>query len=144
MTCFDLYYFLCFIYFVDLYTEVLGSSVFQWTFLSEVYGSGKFAMKWSSDRHLNHVFGFRSLRLLCLLLELRELEGDFLWTLSFLCCLNHFHLCVNFHSDYNWIERTFLSLYFLLNCPSLKNEFVRQIYLIIFYQHFSSFLHSAW
>ena len=48
--------------FVYLQTQVSVFSVFQWTFLSTVSGFGQFAMKWSSDPHLKHVFGFRPLR----------------------------------------------------------------------------------
>ena len=44
--------------FVNLYARDLVFSMFQWTFLSEVYGFGKFVMKWSSNPHLKHVFGF--------------------------------------------------------------------------------------
>ena len=46
-------------------------------------------MKLSSDIHLKHEFGpcpFSSVRLL---LELCRLNGDLLWRISFLCCLNH-------------------------------------------------------
>ena len=78
------------IYFFDLYAQVLGFSVFQWTFLSEVFGSGEFAVKWSSDLHLKHVSGFWPLRSFRLLLELRGLKGCLLYPFYFWCCLNHF------------------------------------------------------
>ena len=64
--------------FFDLYARVLGFSVFQWTFLSEVSGFRKFAMKWSYNPHMNHVFGFWPLDSLRLLLELSGLKGGFL------------------------------------------------------------------
>ena len=76
--------------FVDLYSRVLGSSVFQVTFFSKVSGFGKIAMKWSSGPHLQHVFSFHPLRSVQLLLELCEFKGGLLLLLSFLCCLNHF------------------------------------------------------
>ena len=44
--------------FVNLYARVLVFSMFQWNILSEVYGFGKIVMKWSSNPHLKHVFGF--------------------------------------------------------------------------------------
>ena len=76
--------------FVNLYALVLGFSVFQWTFLSKVYGFRKFAMKLSSDPHLKHVFCFWPLRSLQFLLDLCELKGGFLYPFYFLCCLKHF------------------------------------------------------
>ena len=57
---------------------------------SEVSGSGQFAMKWSYDPRLKHIFGFQLIYLVCLLLELHELNGDLLLPLSFLCYLNSF------------------------------------------------------
>ena len=76
--------------FVDLYLQVLGFSMFHWTFLSEVFGFGKFAMKWSSDPHLKQVSGFRPLRSLRLLLELRELKSPFLYPFYFIYLLKRF------------------------------------------------------
>ena len=67
----------------DLYAWFLGFSAFQWTFLSKVSGFRTFAMKWSSDPHLKHVFGFWLLCSLCLLLELRELKVGFLYPFPF-------------------------------------------------------------
>ena len=64
--------------FFDLYAQVLGFSVFQLIFLSEVSGFGKFARKLFSNPHLKHVFGFQPLCSLQLLLELHELKGGFL------------------------------------------------------------------
>ena len=75
--------------FVDMYARVLEFYVFQWTFLSEVSGFGKFVMKWSSDPHLKHIFGFQPLRSLHLLLYFHELKGGFLQPFSFLCCLRN-------------------------------------------------------
>ena len=89
-------------------------------------------MKLSSDPHLKHAFSFRRLRYVDLLLELRELKGDFLWNLSFLCFLKHFQLVVNFHSDCTLIEKTFLSMYFLLHFPNSNNQFPRQTWIITF------------
>ena len=91
--------------FFDLYAQVLGFCMFKWTFLSEVSGFGKFAMKWSSNPHLNHIFGFRPLHSLCLLLEFRGLKGYFLYPFSFSCCLNHFSVGFNLHSDCTLIEK---------------------------------------
>ena len=54
--------------FVDMYAQVLGFQLFQWTLLSEVSGFGKFVMKLSSDPYLKHIFGFQLLRSLHLLL----------------------------------------------------------------------------
>ena len=50
----------------------------------------RFAMKWSSDPHREHIFGFWPLYLMRLLLELLEMKCDFICTLSFLCCLKTF------------------------------------------------------
>ena len=62
---------------VNLYARVLGFSVFQWNFLFKVSGFGKFAIKWSSNPHLKHVFSFWPLHSLHLLLELCEFKGGF-------------------------------------------------------------------
>ena len=75
--------------FVDLYALILVFSVLRWTFLYQVSSLGSISMKWSSDLHLKHVFGFRPLHSLCLSLELCGLKGFFLWTFSFICCLNY-------------------------------------------------------
>ena len=78
------------IYFIDLYAQFLGFSMLQWTCLYKVSGFGKFVIKWSSNTHLKHLFYFWPLRLLHLLLELRELKGSLLYTFYFLCCLKYF------------------------------------------------------
>ena len=79
--CYLLWYLLftdaLYIYFYQ-YTQILGFSVFQWTFLSKVYGFGKFVIKWSFVPYLKHVFGVWLLRSVIFLLELRGLKGGFL------------------------------------------------------------------
>ena len=112
------------IYF-DLYALFLGNSVFQWTFFSKVSGFRNFAMNWSSDTHLKHVFGFQPLCSICLLLQINGLKGDLLFYSSFHFCLNHFHLGVILHSECILIERTLLFLHFLLNCPNQRNKLAR-------------------
>ena len=42
--------------FVDLYAQVLGFFMFQWTLLSKLSSSGNCVLKWSPDPHLKHVF----------------------------------------------------------------------------------------
>ena len=74
----------------DLYARVLGFSVFQWKFLSRVSSFGQFSMKWSSDTHLKHVFGFQKLRSLRYLLELCVLKVGFLYPYLCICCLKTF------------------------------------------------------
>ena len=76
--------------FANIYKHILGLSMFPWNFLSEVPGFGQLGMKWYSDPNLNHVFGFRPLCSLRLLLEFCELKGDFLYPFYFFCCLHHF------------------------------------------------------
>ena len=98
----------------------------QWNFFSEVSGFGKFEIKWSSNPHMKHVFGFWLLRSVLLLLELRELKGDLLWPLPFLCCLIFFQLGVNLQNDCTLIEKN--SFYVFLTGLSKL-----QIYIIIFY-----------
>ena len=63
--------------FVDLYAQVLGFSMFQWNLFSKLYGFGK-VIKLSYNPRLKHAFGLRPLRLVYLLLELRELKVGFL------------------------------------------------------------------
>ena len=113
--------------FSDLYAQVLGFHVFQWNFLSEVYGFGKFAMKWFSNPHLKHIFAFWPLHSVQLLLELRELKGDLLWLLSFIYFLNNYPVG---RENPQWLHldwQIFLSVYFLLNCTNSNNQFASQI-----------------
>ena len=120
--------------FLDLYAQILGFSVFQWDFISKVSGFGKFAIKLSSDPHLKHVSGFRPLRSLHLLLELRELKEVAIIS----------KLGMKLHSECTLIEKTFLSRYLLLNCPNSNNWFGSQIWIIFFINNFSSLLKYAW
>ena len=58
----------------DLYAQVLGFSVFQGIFFTEVSCFRPFAMNWSSDPHLKHVFSFWLWHPVHLLLEICELK----------------------------------------------------------------------
>ena len=113
--------------FIDLYAQFLGFSVFQWNLFSKISGFRQFAIKWSSYPHLNHIFGFRPLRSVRLLLGWRELKDDLLLPLPFFCCWKKTQLCVILHSDCTLIEQIFLFIFFLLNCPNSSNQFSSQI-----------------
>ena len=92
--------------FFDLYAQVLGFSVFQWNLLSKVFGFGKFVMKWSSDPHLKHLFGFRPLHSLHLLLELHGLKGSFLIDTSLYLLLKAFLSWVwNYTVNSPWLRK---------------------------------------
>ena len=71
----------------------------------------KFIMKRSSDWHLNHVIYLQPLRSVQLLSEWRELKGNLLWPLLFLCRLISFPFDVNLHSDFTLIEKKKLSVF---------------------------------
>ena len=60
-----------------MYAQVFGFSLFQWTFVSEVSGFKKIAMKWSSDPHMKDVFSFQQVGSLRLLLKLSVIKGGF-------------------------------------------------------------------
>ena len=62
------------IYFFDLYAQVLGFSMFQWTFFSEVYEFGKFEMRWSSNPHLKQVW-FPTVMFNTLIIRVVWIEG---------------------------------------------------------------------
>ena len=127
--------FWCLVYFrLSVHTHFMLFCV-PVNFLSKVSSFGKIVMKWSSDPYLKHIFGFRPLCPVCLLLELHELKGYFVLYLSFLCCLNHFSVGCE---PPQWLRldwESFYFLYLLLNFQSSSNKFARQIK-IIFYQHF--------
>ena len=93
-------------------------------------------MKWSYNPHIKHIFGFRPLRSVRLLLELRDLNEYIFFLLSFLCRLRHFQLNVILHNDCTFIEKKLLHLYLSLNCQNLSNKFASQINILIFYQQF--------
>ena len=78
--------------FVNLYAQVLGCYVSQWTFFSESFGFGKYEIQWFSYPNLKHVFGFQPLFSVRSLLEFRGLKYglNLLWTLSFICFLKNF------------------------------------------------------
>ena len=64
--------------FADLYAQVLGFYVLQWNLFPKVSGFGKFTMKWPYNPNMKHLFGFKLLCSVHLLLELHEFMGDLL------------------------------------------------------------------
>ena len=110
------------IYFVDLYAQVLGFSMFQWIFLSEVYGFGQFATKWSSNPHLKHVFNFWPSHSLHLLLELRGTKGGFYSVYPLLLFLKAF-------ISWLWIS-TATEILLIKNCSLIISDWIFQIQII--------------
>ena len=110
------------IYFHLYVRTIFRILVFKWACFSKASGFRQFAMKWSSDPHLKHVFCFRLLRLLHLLLELRELKGDFLLILSFLCCLKSLSVGCDPPQWLHLYQEKFLFLYLLPNFTYSSNH----------------------
>ena len=103
-------------------------------------------MKWSSDPHLKHVFGFWTLRSLCLLLELRELKEILLLNLSFIFYLKNF--TVGFEPP-QWLHLdlekfwSFCIYYWIVKIQGINLQH-RYIYNGFWSKYVTSRLSSAW
>ena len=73
----------------DLYARVLTFSVFQWTYLSEVSGFGKFAIKWSSKSTSEARIWFPTVTFITLIIIVAWIKGWFLIAFFFYYCLKH-------------------------------------------------------